>query len=108
MWIEIHILNSNNTYGTSETIRVQSASSDGLLSSLNEVNSTLLVIISLIIAGLVVVLVYGLKKPAQSQMPQLPQHAAKNLPALEQPAQQQYGAYGGQTQAYSPGDNPYQ
>ncbi len=108
MWIEIHILNSNNTFGTSETIRVQSASSDGLLSSLNEVNSTLLVIISLIIAGLVVVLIYGLKKPAQHQMSQLPQHAAKNLPTLEQPSQQQYGAYGGQTQAYSPGDNPYQ
>lgn len=109
MWIEIHILNSNNTFATSETVRVQSATSDGLLSSIREVNSTLLLVISLVIASLVVVLVYGLRKP-QGRKPNLNQEqVVKALPTLTTNHEpQQYGAYGGQTQAYSPGDNPYQ
>lgn len=109
MWIEIHILNSNNTFATSETVRVQSATSDGLLSSIREVNSTLLLIISLVIASLVVVLVYGLRKP-QARKPNLNQEqVVKALPTLTTNHEpQQYGAYGSQTQAYSPGDNPYQ
>lgn len=109
MWIEIHILNSNNTFATSETVRIQSATSDGLLSSIKEVNSMLLIIISLVIAGLIVVLVYGLRKPQQPRPNLQHDKVMKTLPTLQpNQEQQQYGAYGGQSQAYSPGDNPYQ
>jgi len=109
MWIEIHILNSDNIFATSETVRIQSSTSDGLLSSISEVNSTLLIIISLVIAGLIVVLVYGLRKPQQPKPNLQHEKVMKTLPTLQpNQEQQQYGAYGGQSQAYSPGDNPYQ
>ena len=110
MWIEIHLLNSNNTFATSDTLRIESAQSDGLLAGINEVNSTLLVVISLLVASLVVILVIGLRKPQKTiQIIKTEESIIKSLPQLEaqQPEPQQPG-YGQIQQSYSPGDNPYQ
>ena len=101
-WLELSIVNGPNSQ--SQTVLVEEPRSDGVFGTISSVNPALLFIVCLLVAGLIGLLVVGLRReqvPLNKMPPNLNprQQASTNTPAA--------GPYGGPQQAASPGENPY-
>ena len=104
MWLEINIVNGPSIQ--SATVRVDEPRSEGVLGSIASVNSSLLAFVGLLSVGLVVLLVYGLRREVT---PQVPINFGQQLPATRRvEANPSSGPYGAPEAASSPGENPYQ
>ena len=103
-WLELSIVNGPNSQ--SNTVLVDEPRSDGVLGTISTVNPALLVVVGLLTAGLVALLVIGLRRevPPSVRPGQSPQ---KNVAKIPTPAPTS-GPYGDGEQARSPGENPYQ
>ena len=102
-WLELSIVNGPNSQ--SKTVLVEEPRSDGVLGTISTVNPALLTVVGLLTAGLIGLLVVGLRReevPANKRPPSL--NSAKQTPV--QPSQGA-GPYGGPQEALSPGENPY-
>ena len=101
-WLELSIVNGPNSQ--SQTVLVDEPRSDGVFGTISTVNPALLFIVCLLVAGLIGLLVVGLRReevPANKRPPTLnprQQPAAATPPA---------GPYGAPQQTASPGENPY-
>ena len=101
-WLELSIVNGPNSQ--SKTVLVEEPRADGVLGTISSVNPALLTVVGLLVAGLVGLLVVGLRReevPAAKQTPEL----KSNQHPVSAPAES--GPYGGGRQAASPGENPY-
>ena len=101
-WLELSIVNGPNSQ--SKTVLVEEPRADGVLGTISSVNPALLTVVGLLVAGLVGLLVVGLRReevPAAKQTPEL----KSNQHRVSAPAES--GPYGGGRQAASPGENPY-
>ena len=102
-WLELSIVNGPNSQ--SKTVLVEEPRSDGVLGTISTVNPALLTVVGLLTAGLIGLLVVGLRReevPANKRPPSL--NSARQTPV--QPSQGA-GPYGGPQEALSPGENPY-
>ena len=103
-WLELSIVNGPNSQ--SATVLVEEPRSDGVLGTISTINPVLLTVVGLLTAGLIGLLVVGLRRedvPITKQPPSLTP-PARAQPA---PAQEAAGPYGAPQEA-SPGENPYQ
>jgi hypothetical protein len=102
-WLELSIVNGPNSQ--SKTVLVEEPRSDGVLGTISTVNPVLLTVVGLLTAGLIGLLVVGLRReevPLTKQPPALRagrQSSAQNTPAA--------GPYGAPQETLSPGENPY-
>ena len=103
-WLELSIVNGPNSQ--SNTVLVDEPRSDGVLGTISTVNPALLVVVGLLTAGLVALLVIGLRREVPPSV-RPGQSPAKNIAKIPTPAPTS-GPYGDGEQARSPGENPYQ
>jgi hypothetical protein len=103
-WLELSIVNGPNSQ--SNTVLVDEPRSDGVLGTISTVNPALLVVVGLLTAGLVALLVFGLRREVPPSV-RPGQSPAKNIAKIQTPAPTS-GPYGDGEQARSPGENPYQ
>lgn len=103
-WLELSIVNGPNSQ--SNTVLVDEPRSDGVFGTISTVNPALLTVVALLTAGLVALLVFGLRRevPPSIRPGQAP---SKNVARIPSPAPTS-GPYGDGEQARSPGENPYQ
>ena len=103
-WLELSIVNGPNAQ--SKTVLVDEPRSDGVFGTISTVNPALLTVVGLLTAGLVALLVIGLRRevPPSTRLGQAP---AKNMAHIPVPAPTS-GPYGEEGQTRSPGENPYQ
>ena len=103
-WLELSIVNGPNQQ--SNTVLVDEPRSDGVFGTISTVNPALLTVVALLTAGLVALLVFGLRRevPPSIRPGQVP---SKNTGEIPTPAPTS-GPYGDGEQARSPGENPYQ
>ena len=103
-WLELSIVNGPNSQ--SNTVLVDEPRSDGVFGTISTVNPALLTVVALLTAGLVALLVFGLRRevPPSIRPGQAP---SKNVARIPPPAPTS-GPYGDGEQARSPGENPYQ
>ena len=96
----------NGPNAQSKTVLVDEPRSDGVFGTISTVNPALLTVVGLLTAGLVALLVIGLRRevPLSTQPGQAP---AKNMAGIPVPAPTS-GPYGEEGQTRSPGENPYQ
>ena len=102
-WLELSIVNGPNSQ--SRTVLVDEPRSDGLLGTISTVNPALLGIVGLLTAGLVALLIFGLRR--EEMPPPLRQQAsapAKTVATIPAPHK---GPYGAPAAPDSPGENPY-
>jgi len=102
-WLELSIVGGPSSQ--SPTVLVEEPRSDGVFGTISSVNPVLLVVVCLLMAGLVGLLVLGLRRenlPANKPPPHA--NAVQNADAAPTGS----GPYGSPQQAVSPGENPYE
>ena len=102
-WLELSIVNGPNAQ--SKTVLVDEPRSDGVFGTISTVNPALLTVVALLTAGLVALLVFGLRREVPPSM-RPGQAPSKNIAGIPTPAPTA-GPYGDGEQARSPGENPY-
>jgi hypothetical protein len=103
-WLELSIVNGPNAQ--SNTVLVDEPRSDGVFGTISTVNPALLTVVVLLTAGLIALLVFGLRR--EMPPPSRPVHAPiKDITSIPAPAPAS-GPYGEDEHARSPGENPYQ
>jgi hypothetical protein len=103
-WLELSIVNGPNAQ--SNTVLVDEPRSDGVFGTISTVNPALLTVVVLLTAGLIALLVFGLRR--EMPPPTRPVHAPiKDITSIPAPAPAS-GPYGEDEHARSPGENPYQ
>jgi hypothetical protein len=103
-WLELSIVNGPNAQ--SNTVLVDEPRSDGVFGTISTVNPALLTVVVLLTAGLIALLVFGLRR--EMPTPSRPVHAPiKDITSIPAPAPAS-GPYGEDEHARSPGENPYQ
>ena len=105
-WLELSIINGPNAQ--SSTVLVDEAQSDGVLGTIGSVNPVLLSVVGLLVLGLLVLLVVGLRREPTTigQAPRPPAPPQKKVTPI--PPTASGGPYGTPAEAASPGENPYQ
>ena len=102
-WLELSIVNGPNSQ--SRTVLVDEPRSEGLLGTISTVNPALLGIVGLLTAGLVALLVFGLRREEMpAPLRQQDSAQAKTVATIPAPHQ---GPYGAPAAPDSPGENPY-
>ena len=102
-WLELSIVNGPNSQ--SKTVLVDQPRSNGVLGTITTVNPALLGIVALLTAGLVGLLIFGLRREdAPASLRPGPQKVAKSVAPIPNPNQ---GPYGAPTAPASPGEDPY-
>ena len=103
-WLELSIVNGPNAQ--SATVLVDEPRSDGVFGTISTVNPALLVVVLLLTAGLVALLVFGLRREAAPLPIPPPARPKQVAPIPADPASS--GPYGTEQATRSPGENPYQ
>ena len=102
-WLELSIVNGPNSQ--SKTVLVDQPRSNGVLGTISTVNPALLGIVALLTAGLVGLLIFGLRREDAPAPPRPgPQKVAKSVAPIPNPNQ---GPYGAPSAPASPGEDPY-
>ena len=102
-WLELSIVNGPNSQ--SKTVLVDQPRSNGVLGTITTVNPALLGIVALLTAGLVGLLIFGLRREeAPASLRPGPQKVAKSVATIPNPNQ---GPYGAPSAPASPGEDPY-
>ena len=101
-WLELSIVNGPNAQ--SQTVLVEEPRSDGVFGTISTVNPALLFIVCLLVAGLIGLLVVGLRREEVPVNKRPPKLNPRQQPAATTPAA---GPYGAPQQTASPGENPY-
>ena len=101
-WLELSIIGGPNSQ--SPTVLVEEPRSDGVFGTISSVSPVLLVVVGLLVAGLVGLLVLGLRREnLPADRPPAHLNAVQKADAAPTGA----GPYGAPQQAVSPGENPY-
>ena len=101
-WLELSIVNGPNSQ--SQTVLVEEPRSDGVFGTISTVNPALLFIVCLLVAGLIGLLVVGLRREEVPVNKRPPKLNPRQQPAAATPPE---GPYGAPQQTASPGENPY-
>ena len=101
-WLELSIVNGPNSQ--SQTVLVEEPRSDGVFGTISTVNPALLFIVCLLVAGLIGLLVVGLRREEVPVNKRPPKLNPRQQPAAATPPA---GPYGAPQQTASPGENPY-
>ena len=101
-WLELSIVNGPNSQ--SQTVLVEEPRSDGVFGTISTVNPALLFIVCLLVAGLIGLLVVGLRREEVPVNKRPPKLNPRQQPATAAPPE---GPYGAPQQTASHGGNPY-
>jgi len=101
-WLELSIVNGPNAQ--SQTVLVEEPRSDGVFGTISTVNPALLFIVCLLVAGLIGLLVVGLRRDEVPVNKRTSNLTPRQQPAAATPPA---GPYGAPQQTASPGENPY-
>ncbi|MCH1541096.1 MAG: hypothetical protein L7S56_06685 [Candidatus Poseidonia sp.] len=111
MWLELSLIGGPSE--TSPTVRVDEPRSEGVLGSISQINSSLLIVVVVLSFSLIALLVFGLRREPESFAPQAPtsslqaQRQAPDPQKAVQPSSSE-ATYGEAQVVASPGENPYQ
>ena len=106
MWIEFIIVGGPTSQ--TETFYASDGESDGFFGGIAEINPVLLIVISLLIASLIGLIVFGLRTPSANNNQKLVPNKNYQKATGQIPMPQQNSHYAQQQVVTSPGDNPYQ